>query len=242
MRRFRQLVARSPIRRQGVGQLFRQAGIARVGHVQPVVTDGGSRRELLGTIPFLHDLKSAKQSDLSASRNFRNQTLHLVRGRAREHPRSVLEVHQDYIDPALFHCGYAAAYELFIRREIVTPEHRISADLPDHQIRVLGNHVPAETGQFLRNVLTAYTVIDDPDLDAGKLLSQFLLEFPDKMRDEVRSNAASIAETAGGAAQFGGTGVAVASGKAGLLEAKPMATAAAKRPMAGIAVIGARLE
>jgi hypothetical protein len=66
--------------------------------------------------------------------------------------------------------------------------------------------------------------------------------FPDKMRDEVRSNAASIAETAGGAAQFGGTGVAAASGKAGLLEAKTMATAAARSPMKGIAVIGGLFE
>jgi hypothetical protein len=66
--------------------------------------------------------------------------------------------------------------------------------------------------------------------------------FPDKMRDEVRSSAASIAEIAGGAAQFGGTGVAVASGKAGLLEAKTMASAAARSPMEGIAVIGGLLE
>src|SRR3979409_1856077 len=36
--------------------------------------------------------------------------------------------------------------------------------------------VPAETGQFLRNILTAYPMIDDPDLDAGKPLPQFLLE------------------------------------------------------------------
>ena len=103
LRRFRQLVARSPIRRQSLGQLVRQAGIARVGHMQPVGTDAGSRRELLPTIPLLHDLKAAEQADLSASRKVRDQPLHFGGGRAREHPRSVLKVHQDYIDPTLFH-------------------------------------------------------------------------------------------------------------------------------------------
>src|SRR5260370_7657301 len=113
-------------------------------------------------IPFLHDLESAEQPGLSACRKIRDQPLHLRGGRAREHARSVLKIHQDYIDPALFHCGYAAAYELFIRREIVTPKHRISADLPDYQIRVLGKHFPPRPLQSPPHALTGYPLLSNP--------------------------------------------------------------------------------
>ena len=61
--------------------------------------------------------------------------------------------------------------------------------------------------------------------------------FPDRIRDEVRSKAASIVESAGGAAQFAGSGVGVVSQSAGLLQARKMASAAAGQPTGEIAVI-----
>jgi hypothetical protein len=60
---------------------------------------------------------------------------------------------------------------------------------------------------------------------------------PDRIRDEVRSSAASIPESAGGEAQFGRTSVAVVSGNAGPLEPNTIASAAARSPTEGIAVI-----
>jgi hypothetical protein len=65
---------------------------------------------------------------------------------------------------------------------------------------------------------------------------------PERIRDKERSSTASIAESAVGAAQFGGSGVAVSSAKTGLPEAKAMASAAAGSPMERIAVIAGPVE
>ena len=106
LRRFRQLVVRSPIRRQAPRPARSPDSHSPHRSYAARRARRRGRRELLRTIPFLHDLKAVKQADLSATRDLRDQPLHFGRGRAREHPRSVLQ------DPSGRHRSHSLSLRL----------------------------------------------------------------------------------------------------------------------------------
>src|SRR4029077_6732839 len=61
----------------------------------------------------------------------------------------------------------AALDQLPVGAQIVAAQDGVRADLPDHQFRVLGDYIAVEPGQFLRDVFTAFSAIDHPDVDTG---------------------------------------------------------------------------
>ena len=123
-----------------------------------------------------HDLETAKQADSGALCHRRDQLLHLRISRPREHARGVLQVHQHDIAAALFELRDAPLDQLPVDAQIIAAQHRIGADLPDHQFGTLGDHVVIQPGQLFGDVFAAFAAIDHPDVETGEPVSERGLE------------------------------------------------------------------
>jgi hypothetical protein len=131
---------------------------------------------LLAVIPFLHDFEPSKPASTSVLRYAFDYALHFGPSRSGDNPWGVLQVHQDDIDPLLLQKQDAAADHPLVGANIVAPQDGISADLPNHQVRMRGDDVFSEAEDLLADILATHATVQNLDLDVWETFLQLLFQ------------------------------------------------------------------
>ncbi len=117
--------------------------------------------------PVPHDGKSAKDRDLRIV----CQHCHGVDGatmqRLGQDLRRILQIHQDDVSVCGLELVDPFAHDGGIGIEVAAAQRVVTADLPDHELRLVGKDVRCEATQHLLRVLSPHALVDHLDLEPG---------------------------------------------------------------------------
>ena len=153
-----------------------QAGIAPVVHVEPVSRHERFEGQFLGIVPPAHHGEAVEQADLFLLGDFRQQRHHVIGGRLRDHPRRELRIDENDVGADRLQPRNAFMQQRAAGIEWAVAQHRIGADLPEHQMRLLGNHPGLETGEHVDRLLAVDAAVEHGELLTGEMLAELDLK------------------------------------------------------------------
>ena len=124
-------------------------------------------------MPHAHHGKAWKQIDTGILGRGGKQSHHALDLGLADDTRRELRVHQHDVGANRLELTDALANERTRRRERVIAQHRIGAELPQHEVGFLRDHAGLETGQHVAHFLAIDAMIDDADAIVRKALPEF---------------------------------------------------------------------
>ena len=153
----------------------RDAGVAPVVHVEFVLRQEFIEGQLLLLAPVPHQLEAAEQIDVGALGGLRDQIDNELRPlmAAAQHLGRVLRIDQHDVGtgrPAQM--LDAALQDRQMRLHRIAAKHGVGAELPEHEVRLLGDDVALEAGALVMVGVAVDAAVDHDEAMAGEAIRQ----------------------------------------------------------------------
>ena len=155
-----------------VGEEPGNTAIAPVVHVQFVRRGENAERKPFGEIPVAHHREALEQIDVGFLGGQMNEVDHAVDVMLGDDLRRILRVDQHHVGAGLAQLHEAVMERRGRLRQRAVAQHRVAADLPEHQVRLRRKHIAIEARQHVARFLAVDAAVDHGDRQRRKQLLQ----------------------------------------------------------------------